>query len=407
MPDPPRFNCMTTERLTAAHTRDEVGDVVAQARPRASGPLLVLAILAVLTALHIARDLFIPIVVALLLALLLRPIMRRVQGLKLPDLVSAFLLVAATAAVFTAGIYLLAGQAQYWLAEAPKTIEQVGQMIPKQPGPLDDLAKASLAVEELTQTDVAASPLQVKVKSSEAAYTVLGVSGHFLASAVIVFVLAFFLLAYSDTLLTQAIGTRSKFNEKRNIVQLMQNIENGISRYLLTITSINIGLGIVTSLAMWALNMPNPILWGVMAATLNYVPHVGAFTCMVVLFCVGAVSHASLGYGAVAAGTFVFLTSVESYFVTPMILSKSLQLSPLAVILAILVCGWMWGIPGGLIAAPLLAILKIVCDQFESLQAWAAFLAGEVQKSNGLTHSPIPALQPEATDKSPGHPSLG
>src|SRR4030095_6711448 len=114
-----------------------------------------------------------------------------------------------------------------------------------------------------------------------------------------------------------------------------------------------------------------------------------------------------LGYGAVAAGTFVFLTSVESYFVTPMILSKSLQLSPLAVILAILLCGWMWGIPGGLIAAPLLAILKIVCDQFESLQAWAAFLAGEVQKSNAPPHSAIPALQPEATDKPRGHPSLG
>jgi predicted PurR-regulated permease PerM len=113
-----------------------------------------------------------------------------------------------------------------------------------------------------------------------------------------------------------------------------------------------------------------------MAATLNYVPHVGAMLCMVVLFFVGAVSHQSLGYGAGVAGVFMLLTAAESYFITPMVLSKSLQLSPLAVILAILFGGWMWGIAGGLMAAPVLTIVKLVCDQFESLHPVAAFLSG-------------------------------
>jgi predicted PurR-regulated permease PerM len=88
------------------------------------------------------------------------------------------------------------------------------------------------------------------------------------------------------------------------------------------------------------------------------------------------VTRESLAFGLVCAGAFMVLTAIESYFVTPFVLSKSLQLSPLAVILAILLCGWMWGISGGLMAAPLVTILKIICDQFESLRGWSAVLAG-------------------------------
>lgn len=343
---------------------------------RMNWPQVVLAVLAILAALYVARDVLVPIAFAVLLALLLRPFLRRMQRLHMPDLLSAFILVALVASLVAVGTYMLAGQAQRWLAEAPQTIQRVSQMVPKGPGTLANLQKTTQAVEELTQSQKTDQPVVVVVQSSDIVHTLLGVSGHVVGAAVIVFVVAYFLLAFSGTLLRQAIGARPKFIDKRNIIELVQNIENGISRYLLTITTINIGLGIVTALAMWVLGIPNPILWGVMAATLNYVPHVGAFLCTVVLFFVGAVSHESLAYGCLTAGVFVVLTSVESYLVIPMALSKSLHLSPLAVILAILLCGWMWGIAGGLMAAPLLAIVKIVCDQFDSLKIWAALLAG-------------------------------
>jgi predicted PurR-regulated permease PerM len=287
------------------------------------------------------------------------------------------------AVAFAGGLIMLAGQAQQWLAEAPKTVEQVGQMLPKKLGPLEHLQRTSAAVEDITEDKNAEKPLPVTVQSSETATTILGVSGHFLGASVIVFVVGYFLLAFSDTLLKQTIGLRSRFDEKRNIVELLRNVEGGISRYLLTITAINVGLGVVTALTMWALGLPNYILWGVMAATLNYVPHVGAMICMVVMFFVGAVSHQSLGYGAAVAGVFMLLTAAESYFITPLVLSKSLQLSPLAVILAILFGGWMWGIGGALMAAPLITIVKLVCDQFESLHSWAAFLAGDGSTNGG------------------------
>ena len=111
---------------------------------------------------------------------------------------------------------------------------------------------------------------------------------------------------------------------------------------------------------------------------------------MIVLFFVGAVTHQSLGNGAVAAGCFAVITFIESYFVTPMTLSKSLQLSPLAVILSVLFWGWLWGISGGLMAAPLLAVAKIICDQFESTRALGVCLGEAEPRTHRLPDLPEP-----------------
>jgi predicted PurR-regulated permease PerM len=358
--------------------------------PRGSKPLLVLCGLAVIGAMYFAKDLLIPLVLAVLLALLLRPLFRRMQRLHLPDFASSAILLLAVTAVILLGVYKLAGQAQEWLTHAPDTMAKVTKMLPAKSGPFGDFQKTKDAVNALTKSTDGQKTIPVEISSPDLAITVLGTSGHVMASAIIVLVVAFFLLALSDVLLKQAVESRPLFFEKKNIVQLVQNVEQGISRYLLTVTLINIGLGVVTALTMWVLRIPNPILWGVMATTLNYVPHVGAFLCMIVLFFVGAVTHESLSYGGLVAGCFAVITFIESYLVTPMTLSKSLQLSPLAVILSVLFWGWLWGIPGGLMAAPLLAIAKIICDQFEVTQPVAVFL-GEAEPRAHHPPEPAPA----------------
>src|SRR5262245_7770524 len=362
-------------------------------RPQASWAAIVLAWAAITCGLYFARDVMIPVVLAALLALLLRPILRRLRRLHLRDSLSALLLVGALAVVFALGMWMLAGQAQKWLAEAPQTVERVRSLLPKRLGPLENLQQTTQAVQGLTRPAAAEPPVQVEVQSSDLAYTLLGVSGQVTATAVIVFVLGFFLLAFSESLLRHAVTLCTSFAQKRTVVQAVLDVENGISRYLLTISTINACLGLATALVLWALGIPSPLLWGVLAATSNYVPHIGAFVCMLVLFFVGAVSHESLGYGLLTGGPFVMLPAAESCFITPLVLSRSLQLSPLAVILAILFGGWLWGIAGGLMAAPLLAVLKIVCDHAPPLQAYGPLLAGEGPPSpaNGSTTEEPPA----------------
>jgi predicted PurR-regulated permease PerM len=352
-------------------------DVLPSPRPRSSWATVIVAWWLTLGAAYVARDVLIPVALSVLLALVLRPLLRRLQRLHVQTLPASLAIVVIVALLTIAGTATLAGQGQKWLAEAPQTVERVRRMLPVKSGPLSDLSKATEAVRDLAQSESTEAAVPVEVRSAHTTFTILGASGHFLGSLVVVFVLAFFLLAFSDDLLRQAISSRPSWSEKRNVVQLIQNVENGVSRYLATITIINIGLGAVTACALWLLGIPNPVLWGVMAATLNYVPHVGAFVCMAVLFFVGAVAHESLWYGAGVAAVFSLITSIESYLVTPLVLSRSLQLSPLAVIVAILFLGWIWGIAGGLMAAPLLAVVKIVCDQFNSLHTFGAILGGE------------------------------
>ncbi len=361
--------------------------------PRTSRPLAVLCGLAVVGAMYFAKDLLIPLALAIFLALLLRPLLKPMRKLHLPDFASSAILILAVTAVILLGVYKLAGQAQEWLTHAPDTMAQVTKMLPTKSGPFGDIQKTKDAVNDLTKSSSGQKSIPVEISSPDLAITVLGASGHVVASAIIALVVAFFLLALSDVLLNQAVESRPLFYEKKNIVQLVQNVEFGISRYLLTVTLINIGLGVVTALTMWALQIPNPILWGVMATTLNYVPHVGAFLCMIVLFFVGAVTHESLSYGGLAAGCFAVITFIESYFITPMTLSKSLQLSPLAVILSVLFWGWLWGIPGGLMAAPLLAVAKIICDQFEVTKPVGVFL-GEAEPRTHHSSEPAPAAEP-------------
>lgn len=361
-------------------------------RPKASTPIVVLCGLAVIGAMYFARDLLIPLALAVLLALLLRPLLRRMRKAQLPDFASAAILITAVAALVVFGAYKLADQAQEWLTHAPETVTRVRRMLPSNSGPIGDIKKTTDAFKDMTKSEKEEKTVPVEVLSPELAFTVLGISGHVAAAAIIVFVVAFFLLALSDVLLRQAVESRPLFYEKKNIVQLVQNVELGISRYLLTVTLINVGLGVVTAATMGILRLPNPILWGVMATMLNYVPHVGAFVCMIVLFFVGAVTHESLAWGGVVAGCFAVITFIESYFITPMALSKSLQLSPLAVILSVLFWGWLWGISGGLMAAPLLAVAKIICDQFEVTRPLGVIL-GEAEPRSHPPPEAAPATE--------------
>ena len=139
-------------------------------RPRASWPLLVLAWAAVIAGLYFAQDVMIPVVLAALLALLLRPILRRLRRLNFPDSVSALLLVGCLAVVFALGAWTLAGQAQLWLAQAPQTVERVRSLLPKRAGPLANLQQTSDAVQGLTRSEAAEPPVQVEVQSSDVAY---------------------------------------------------------------------------------------------------------------------------------------------------------------------------------------------------------------------------------------------
>ena len=178
--------------------------------------------------------------------------------------------------------------------------------------------------------------------------------------AVATLLLIFFFLAFGDTM-------NERISEDEATAKLVGHVSQDVSGYLFTISAINAGLGVCIGLAMWMLGMPNPVLWGLMAAVLNYVPYLGAIVGSAIVFVVAMVSQHDVGMSFVVPAVYFGLTTIEGNIITPMIIGKRFTLNPIVVAVWFLSWGALWGIPGMLIATPTLMAFKIVCANVPGL----------------------------------------
>ena len=162
---------------------------------------------------------------------------------------------------------------------------------------------------------------------------------------------------------------------RRRIVSIVRQIESEIARYLGTVAIVNVGLGAAVAGAMYLLGLPNPYLWGAVAAILNFAPYVGPVLATVVIFVASATAFDSAGEVLLPPLIFVALTAIEGYLLTPFLLGKRLSLSPVVVFLSVVVLGWMWGLIGALMAVPIAASIRIVLMSVPRLRALGLLLA--------------------------------
>ena len=147
-----------------------------------------------------------------------------------------------------------------------------------------------------------------------------------------------------------------------------------MGRFYLTMTLINIGLGVATAGVMMLWGMPNPYLWGVLAAGLNYFPYVGPGMTLLVVTVVATVSFTDLGRIACIAGSFVGLATVEGQIVQPLLVGRRLAVNPLVVFLSLWFGGLFWGIAGIILATPTLLAIKVVAAHTAHGEALLEFL---------------------------------
>jgi predicted PurR-regulated permease PerM len=181
-------------------------------------------------------------------------------------------------------------------------------------------------------------------------------------------VLLFFLLASGDRLLRGLVDVLPRFGDKRRAVEIAAEVESNIARYLLTITGMNILVGIATAVVMRVTGIGDAVLWGVVAFCLNYIPILGPFTGVVIFFAVGFLSFASPWYALLPAGCYLLIHIAEGETITPMLLARRFTLNPVLVIVSLFFWDMIWGVPGALLAVPLLAITKIFCDHLDPLK---------------------------------------
>jgi predicted PurR-regulated permease PerM len=187
-------------------------------------------------------------------------------------------------------------------------------------------------------------------------------------------VLLYFLLSSGDLFLRKLVTVLPRFGDKKQAVEIAQRVQGDISHYLFTITVINIVLGIAVGGALYALGMPSPALWGTMCAVLNYIPFLGHIIGFSIIGLVALMTFGELDAAIVPPLIYAAIAFLEGQLITPMIVARRLTLNPVAVFVALIFWGWLWHIPGMLLAVPLLAATKIICDHIRPLNPIGEFL---------------------------------
>lgn len=338
-----------------------------------------LFLLALFYTLYFARDLVMPLVLAVLVSFPLTPIVRALKRLGIPHPAGAAFVVFGFLTILAGSAYHVYEPAVQWMSTLPGQLRDIEYKLRDLGEPVQQVSQAADEVEEqvteIANGEAEPDPVPVVVDRRPALSDLL-LSGtrRFLVMTAVVLILLYFLLASGDLFLLKIVRVLPKLEDKKRAVEISRRVEQHISSYLLTVSAINVALGVVVATVMYMLGMPNPLLWGVMATVFNFVPYLGALTGVIVLGLVAMATFDSLGQALLIPAVYYGLTVTEGYFLTPLILGRRLTLNPVVIIIFLLFWVWLWGIPGALLAVPILATVKILCDEVEGLRPIAEFL---------------------------------
>lgn len=350
-----------TERVEAVHIR--------------SFALPGIFLILLFAALKLASEVFIPLAVALVLNSLFASVVRGASRFHIPEPISAAVVLLTFVVSVGFGIYQLAVPATEWMAKLPQSMRQIEGKLRGVKQSVQKLSKAGQEVEKLTDLGPDGDKTQkVEVKRASVGATLLQPTQAFLVGAGLTLILLYFLLASGDLFLRKLVSVLPSLHDKKLAVEISRQIEHDVSKYLFAITAVNAVFGAAIASAMYFLGLPNPILWGVLAGLLHFIPFLGAMIGISIVTMVALVTLDGIGTIALVPISYLALNLLEEYIVVPLVIGRRLMLNTVVIFLWLIFWGWLWGVPGALIAVPLLAILKIICEHVESLSPLAEFL---------------------------------
>lgn len=339
-------------------------------------PMAILGIFLIATVYFIsfARQFLMPVVLALLLNFLLKPVVRFLAKMKLRETFGALIVILLFFGVLAFVISRLTQPAGDWIAKAPETLRAAEQKVHRLLRPAAQINKAAERVEEITKPEGTERTTKVEIKQPHLANDVLSYTLSFLAGALETIVLLYFLLAAGDLFMQKLVKILPTLHDKKKAVEIGNEVQQNISTFLFTITLINTCLGVLVGFAVMLVGMPSPILWGVVAGLLNFIPYFGPITGVAILSVAGLVTFDSVAQALLPPIVYLTLHALESNVITPMILGKRLTLNPVMIFISLIFWTWIWGIPGALLSIPMLMMIKIFCDHFKPLAPIGEFL---------------------------------
>ena len=357
---------------------DGTGIAVVAKSPTASWPMRILVCVAIVFFMQLARPLLLPVALAVAFTFLLSPLVRRLRRLGIPEAVGAAIVVAAVLTSLVLMVSTLATPAAEWLDRAPTTVRQLLESADKIRSSIFEISggrrtRASVAAAQR------ADPIAEKIASEGLTFTrvVLGQLFSVALEAAATVILLYFLLASEHWLLSRTVEAVRRRRTRALVLGGVRQAQREIGLYLGTMTLINIGLGTLTALAMAALGVPNPPLWGALAALMNYVPYLGPAVVTGVLLLAGSITFGTSADMLGPPAAFLALHAVESNFVTPWVVGRRLRLAPLSVFLSVMVMGWLWGIAGAFVAVPIVLGLRTIFKRSRRFKLACVYFEGD------------------------------
>ena len=343
------------------------------AKEPSSAPATGLFVLALLYTIYFARPVLLPLTLGLILDFLFRPAVRGLKRWRVPEPAGAAVVILGLFGAFAAGIYTLSGPAADWLAKAPRSLPQVEARLQKVLRPVERVTETAAKVDQLTRPGANDVP-QVEVKEPGLGAILFGGTQSFLEAAVVALTLLFFLLASGDPFLRRVITLVSGPQDKDRSREIALQIEKQVSRYLYAATGINAAFGVVVGVTMFLLGMPNALLWGVVAGFTSFIPYLGGLIAAVFIGLAALLTFDDTGRMVTVVLVFLLLDTLKGYILVPFVMGRQFTLNAVMLFAALTFWWWAWGIPGALLAVPLMSILKIFSERIEGLRPLATLL---------------------------------
>lgn len=341
---------------------DKVGDLIGNRSNeeikllRQTAQMILLILVA--AALYVARDLVLPIILAALLSLTFVPLVRKLKRAGIPEPLTSFLLIGSIAGSLAIAIYFGSAPVSDMIAKTPEIGAELRAKLTQMSSTVEAVKSATEEVENMTEQVTGEDTPKVVIKEPGILSNAADWLSQIGATIAISLVLTFFVLASSTLFHEKLISSYGRLSDKKRALQKTYEIEAKISRYLLTVTTINLCLGGVIATALWLYGFANPLVWGLLAAGLNFLPFIGALIGTVLITVFAILQFDTLSAAIPVPLIYYMCTLIEGQFITPYILGKRLEFNTVAILLALTIWGWLWGVPGILISVPILVVIK-------------------------------------------------
>ncbi|MDB6125526.1 MAG: hypothetical protein JWQ71_4519 [Pedosphaera sp.] len=340
---------------------------------------IVLIVLGTIAFLYFARPVVLPILVACVAGMTLKPLIRWASYCRIPPALSAAVVISLLIAGVVMGFVQFGRPALMWVNDAPQHMTELRQRIQKLLPPGARFSEAAAAVSNLGATEEEKKVEQkiaptVQVKDNHSSTSLINWTGLLLAGVGETLVLLYLLLASGDLFLQKLVHVMPTLSDKKRAVEISHEIQQNISNYLFSVSLINVGLGVVISGGLYFMGMPNAAMWGMFVALLNFVPYFGPVAGVLLLAGVGLLTFDTLGRGLLPPAWYLLIHLLEANLVTPVLLGRRFTLNPVVIFVSLIFWTWLWGVPGALLSVPILVSIKVICDRVPAMSSVSELL---------------------------------